>query len=64
MLQALDNAQNILENLGISGGRDIISQAKFADVLETFFGSEAPSSFLGGLEKAAPVVAGGAQVAS
>lgn len=64
LLQALDTAQKTLENLGLSVGSDIVTQAKFADVLETFFGSEAPASFMGQIEKAGNIVAGGAQIAS
>jgi len=51
VLRLLDKAQVVLEKYGIKLDEDIITQANFADVLETLLGSEAPGSFLGQIEK-------------
>lgn len=51
VLKLLDSMQTVAKKYGIKMDEDIITQANFADVLETMFKSEAPGSFLGQVEK-------------
>ena len=51
ILKMLDGMQKVAQKYGIKIEDDIITQANFADVLEKMLGSEAPNSFLGGIEK-------------
>lgn len=55
VLSLLDDLQKIGKKYGVKIDEDIISQANFADLLETLFGSEAPTSLLGQLEKVGSV---------
>jgi hypothetical protein len=48
---ALDDIQNVAETFGGKFDDDIISQMVFVDELERVFGSQAPTSFQGGIEK-------------
>lgn len=51
LLKLLDEIQKTSEKYGLRSGEDIISQVNFADLLEDIFGSEAPTSFMGQIEK-------------
>ena len=51
LLQLLETSQNVLKKYGVKLDEDIITQANFADTLEKMLGSEAPTSFLGQIEK-------------
>ncbi len=51
MLQLLESMQKVSKKYGMKSEDDIITQTLFADTLEKMFGSEAPASFLGQIEK-------------
>ena len=61
LLQLLESSQNVLKKYGIQMDEDIITQAQFADTLERMIGSEAPTSFLGQIERG---IAGAEQATS
>lgn len=51
MLRLLGTVQETAKKYGMKIEEDVINQVHFADTLEKMFGSEAPSSFLGQIEK-------------
>lgn len=51
ILQLLESAQKVAQKHGAKIDEDIITQANFADILEKMLGSEAPTSFLGQVER-------------
>lgn len=51
ILQMLESMQKVGKKYGFQSPDDIITQTAFADTLEKLLGSEAPSSFLGNIEK-------------
>ena len=53
ILKLLDGMQKVAQKYGIKIDEDIITQANFADVLEKMLGTEAPTSFLGGIQRGA-----------
>ena len=67
LLRLLDDMQKVARKYGLEIDEDIVTQANFADLLENIIGSEAPSSFLGQVEKgigrAQDVAGAGAELA-
>lgn len=67
LLRLLDDMQKIAKKYGLEIDEDIVTQANFADLLENIMGSEAPSSFLGqierGIGRAQDVASAGADLA-
>ena len=51
ILQLLESVQNTAKKHGMKINEDVITQSGFADILEKALGSEAPTSFLGGVER-------------
>ena len=51
ILQLLESMQAVARKYGMKIDDDIITQAQFADILEKILGSEAPTSFLGQIER-------------
>ncbi len=51
ILQLLDSMQKVGQKYGMKIDQDIVTQANFADLLEKMLGSEAPTSFLGQVER-------------
>lgn len=51
LLQHLDALQKVAQKYGMKINEDIVTQANFADTIESIFGSEAGTSFLGQIEK-------------
>ncbi len=51
ILKLLDGMQKTAEKYGIKGEHDIIAEANFADVLEKMFGTEAPTSLAGQVQR-------------
>ena len=58
ILQLLESMQEVARKNGMDIQNDIISEAQFADILERMLGSEAPTSFLGQIERGAAGIAG------
>jgi hypothetical protein len=52
LLSTIDLSQETLRKYGVQLDEDIVRQAAFADVLERIYGSQAPTSFAGGIERA------------
>ncbi len=51
LLQLLESLDKVAQTHGMKINEDLVSQAGFADTMENLFGSEAPTSFLGGIER-------------
>lgn len=51
VLKLIDSMQNIAKKYGIKIDEDVITQANFADILERELKSEAPTSFLGQIQR-------------
>lgn len=51
LMQLLESSQGLLKKHGIELDEDLITQSKFADTLEEILGSEAPTSFMGQIER-------------
>ncbi|MDD4601507.1 MAG: hypothetical protein PHQ46_10715 [Negativicutes bacterium] len=61
LMSGLESMQRVAKKYGMKIDEDIITQANFADVLEKMFGSEAPTSFTGSIERALGTSAQAAQ---
>jgi hypothetical protein len=64
ILKLLDDMQRVGMKYGVKMDKDVIAQANFADVLEKMLGTEAPTSFLGQVERGVEGIGGaGADIA-